>query len=159
MSQTRGGAIVLVEDDPADVRFVELAFERARITNPLRTFDRVERAKEYTAQAITRTLPALFIVDLRLEATESGFEFLRWLREQPGPVGQTPALVLTGSERQEDRDQSRAFGALAFLQKPVTETTLVAAVQSLGFVVVTNLVSGDVGFRILERAADTRVES
>jgi hypothetical protein len=37
-----------------------------------------------------------------------------------------------------------------FLQKPVTEDSLSGAVQRLGVVVVTNLTTGALGFRIIE---------
>jgi CheY-like chemotaxis protein len=95
--------------------------------------------------------PVLVILDLNLAGAETGLDVLDWIRQQPEPLASTPALVLTGSARQRDRDESTRLGAMIFLQKPVTEESLTRAVQSLGFVIVSNLTSGQLGLRIIER--------
>ena len=149
----RAGArpIALLEDDPSDAFFVELALKTARIMNPLKIFDSMASMRTFLAGTFADELPALFIVDLHLSGPENGLDFLRWLRQQKSPLGSTPAMMLSGSDRSEDRDESLSLGSMSFLQKPVTETTLTDAVQALGFVIVTSLTSGEVGFRIIER--------
>jgi DNA-binding response OmpR family regulator len=46
-------------------------------------------------------------------------------------------MMLSGSDSPVDRDEAAALGSIYFLHKPVTAATLIAAVQSLGFVITT----------------------
>jgi CheY-like chemotaxis protein len=143
--------IALLEDAPADAYFVELALKTARIRNPLQIFDSVASVRTSLEGTFADERPVLFIVDLHLSGPENGLDFLRWLRQQKSPLRSTPAMILSGSDRSEDRDESLSLGSMTFLQKPVTETTLTDAVQALGFVIVTSLTPGEVGFRVIER--------
>ena len=143
--------VVLVEDNPDDVVFVRQALEGARIHNPLIVFEDAERAREYLTQPRAPRGPVLLVLDLQLSGNETGLDLLAWLREQPAPLGATPALILTGSERPDDREESYRLGAIVFLQKPVTDDNFIVAVQSLGLVAVSNLTSGQLGFRITEK--------
>ena len=144
--------IVLVEDDPNDVLFIRHALQHARIENPVVVFSTATEAQEQIlSPSYTAAIPVLFMLDMHLPGGLTGLEFLRWLRQQGLPVASTPAMMLTGSDRDDHRAESRRLGANVYLQKPVTEERLTEAVQALGFVVVTNLVSGQMGFRIIER--------
>ena len=44
-------------------------------------------------------------------------------------------MMLTGSDRAEDRAEAELLGSVYFLTKPVSESSLTIAVQSLGFVI------------------------
>ena len=143
--------IILVEDDVNDVFFVRHALETARIQNPLSVFASAEQAREYLRLQRSMLGPVLVILDLDLAGAETGLDVLQWIRDQPEPLGSTPALILSGSDRQQDRDDSHRLGAMTYLQKPVTEESLTRAVQALGFVIVTNLTSGQLAVRIIER--------
>jgi DNA-binding NarL/FixJ family response regulator len=140
--------IVLVENDPNDVFFVQHALEQARIRNPLTVCASADEARR--AIAMPHGVPIIMILDIGLAGGETGLDFLRWLREQPPPLGTTPTMMLTGSHQPDDYEAAMAYGAVAFLLKPVTEQRLADAVQALGFVVVTSAVSGELGFRIIE---------
>ena len=152
--RARPASIALLEDDPRDAFFVALALETAYIRNPLHVFESVATIRAFLAQLCPEELPTLFVVDLHLRGAENGINFLRWLRQQGGPLGMTPAMVLTGSLELKDREASRALGCRVFLQKPVSERTLTNAVLALGFRVVTSLTSGEMGLRTVERIAD-----
>ena len=128
--------IILMEDDPYDTFFVRRALEKVHIVNPLLCFKTASEAREHFATSRAFALPALFVVDVNLAGGENGIEFLRWLRQQPGPLGSTPSMMLTGSRRPTDRQQAEALGSTHFLYKPVTEETLTLAMQSLGFLIV-----------------------
>jgi CheY-like chemotaxis protein len=142
------GPIVLVEDDANDALFVRQALEAAQITNPLVQFTTAEKARH----DVTTFAPVvLFILDVHLSGNESGIDLLRWLRDQTPPLGQTPAIMLTGSDHPAHGAESNRLGVTAFLRKPVTEATLTDAVRSLGFQIVTSLVSGRMMFRIERR--------
>ena len=134
---TGGAAIVLLEDDPNDAFFVRHALEKAHIVNPLITFRTGSEARRELDNGPALQLPALFVMDVNLAAGETGIEFLRWLRHQAPPLGSTPAMMLSGSDSPEDRDEAALLGSIYFLQKPVTAATLTTAVQSLGFVITT----------------------
>jgi CheY-like chemotaxis protein len=90
-------------------------------------------------------------LDINLNRGESGLDFLAWLRAQEGLLGSTPALVLTGSEHPRDLLIADRLRVMRYLTKPVGHEQLVEAVQSLGLRFATNLATGDVGFRLLER--------
>jgi DNA-binding response OmpR family regulator len=128
-------AVVLLEDDPDDAFFVRRALEKAHFGNPIITFATAEQARGYFGESRPSALPALFILDVKLRGGETGIGFLRWLRQQRAPLGSTPAMMLTGSESLADRDESQMLGSIYFLQKPVTEEAITAAVQSLGLIV------------------------
>jgi CheY-like chemotaxis protein len=130
---TVGEAIVLLEDDANDAFFVRHSLEKAQIVNPLITFQTGSDARRELGSRLQ--VPALFVMDVHLAAGETGIEFLRWLRQQPPPLGSTPVMMLSGSDSPGDRDEALSLGSIYFLQKPVTPTTLTTAVQSLGFVV------------------------
>jgi CheY-like chemotaxis protein len=144
---TNAGPIVLVEDDDNDVLFVRVALEQALIHNTLRVFDSAERTRADLPQIAP--LPALVILDMHLAGAETGLDVLTWIRRQPEPLGSTPALMLTGSDRQEHRRAALRLGAIAFLHKPVTAENLVAAMGSLGFAVHNNMTSGQLGIRLV----------
>ena len=129
--------IVLLEDDRNDEFFVRHALERAHIVNPVLCFPTGTQGRSHVSQTRASAMPALFVIDVNLAGGETGIEFLRWLRQQPSPLGSTPAMMLTGSDRPADRDEAELLGAIYFLLKPVTEDKLTAAVQALGFVITT----------------------
>ena len=144
--------IVLVEDDPNDAFFVRHAVEAAQIANPLVEYQSAEQARREITIPGASMAPALFILDVHLLGNESGVDLLRWLREQGDPLlSSTPAIMLTGSDRPEHSTESIRLGATCVLQKPVTEETLINAVQSLGCTVVTSLVSGRMMLRLERR--------
>ena len=144
--------IVLVEDDANDALFVRQALVAAQIANPLVEFTSAEEARHNVTMFAAPNAPVvLFILDVHLSGNESGLDLLRWLRLQAPPLGSTPAIVLTGSDSPAHSAESSRLGAMGFLRKPVTEDTLTEAVRSLGFQVVTSLVSGRMQFRIERR--------
>jgi len=142
--------IILVEDDPDDAFFVRRALEMARIQNPLSVFTSGEQACEHLRPERGTPLPVLAVLDLHLAGDATGLDVLCWIRQQPGPLGATPVLILTGSDRPEDRDEGRRLGAMLYLQKPVTEESLTRAVQALGFVITTTAAGGQTQ-RIVQR--------
>jgi DNA-binding NarL/FixJ family response regulator len=59
--------------------------------------------------------------------------------------------MLTGSDHPDHTTESLRLGAIGVLQKPVTEETLTNTLRSLGFTVVTSLVSGRLMLRLDRR--------
>jgi CheY-like chemotaxis protein len=113
---------LLVEDDENDALLVRRAFTQAKVTNPLVAVSSCEEAIEYFegkgryANRGEFPLPALVLLDLKFKGVD-GFEFLTWLRSQPG-FGQTRVIVLSGSQSVDDLNRAYQAGANSFLTKP-----------------------------------------
>lgn len=115
--------ILLVEDDARDVELTKLAFERARITNPLHVVgDGVEAldflfatgAYQHRAYAM---LPQIILLDLNLPK-KSGLEVLRRIRADK-LTKDISVIVLTESTRNRDMAECRRLGVETYMVKPV----------------------------------------
>ena len=142
---------MLLEDDAHDAFFVRRALEKAHIVNPLVHFQTPAEARDHFTRTTHFDVPALFVMDVNLGGVETGIQFLHWLRQQPPPLGSTPAMMLSGSRRGGDRQEAESLGSIHFLNKPVTEAALTTAIESLGFLIVS--LTGYVTERTIERRA------
>src|SRR5215472_16716865 len=128
--------VLLAEDDPNDVLLTQIAFEKARLANPLQVVRDGEEAIAYLqgagpfADRHRFPFPILLLLDLKMPKP-NGFQVLEWLRAQPGVVGRLPVAIMTSSDH--DPDATRAFelGADSYLQKPPDAEALLALVQRL----------------------------
>src|SRR5438045_7434115 len=117
-------AILLVEDDEADIVLMRRAFRNARIANRLLEVRDGQAAIRYLSgdgEYADRTrypIPFLILLDLRLPKL-SGFEVLAWIRDQPELVDLI-IVVLTGSDRVPDVSKAHELGANSYLVKPGT---------------------------------------
>jgi CheY-like chemotaxis protein len=110
--------ILLIEDNPADAGLVREALlehavecELALVTNgetALAFIDAVELGQIWR--------PDLIIADLHLPII-SGREVLRHL-QTTARCEHVPVLVLSSSDRLEDREEAAALGATRYVQKP-----------------------------------------
>ncbi len=124
----REQAIFLVEDNDDDAELAVMAFDRARLVNPLvRARDGVE-ALDYLfgrgkhAERDVSELPAVVLLDIKLPKL-SGLE-VRTKR--------LPIVILTSSN--EDRDRLAAYDHFAnsYVLKPVDYDQFIAAARQLG---------------------------
>ncbi len=69
------------------------------------------------ARAETERLPQIIFLDLKMPLV-NGFEVLDWMRAH-GLLTQIPVVVLSGSERLEDKDRAAEYGAREYLVKPL----------------------------------------
>ena len=69
--------------------------------------------------------PDCAVLDLRMPHV-GGLDVLRALRHAASPV---PALILTGDDSPGSRAQASAYGAHAYLRKPVDEAVLIKAIH------------------------------
>jgi DNA-binding response OmpR family regulator len=74
-----------------------------------------------------RSMPSLILLDLGLP-DGNGFEMLEWLKNAFPDI---PVLVLTSSDRPEDRQRSLALGAKAFRTKPGDFREVVGVIEGL----------------------------
>ncbi len=115
--------ILIVEDDPLMVAFLDEFlsgnFQTTKVTSG-------EEALEILR---SETDVALVILDLFMPGM-SGFELLEIVRADAG-FDRLPVLVLSGSEKSEDRVRALEAGADDFVIKPFNPQELAARVKNL----------------------------
>lgn len=114
--------ILIVEDDPNDVLFLQRALKKNQINNPTRALPDGEEAIAYLSgvgKYSDRTgypFPRVIILDLKMPR-KSGLEVLEWLKEHP-QYRVIPTLVLTSSKLNEDVVKAYGLGANSYMVKP-----------------------------------------
>ncbi|MDF9747003.1 response regulator [Natrinema salsiterrestre] len=110
-------SLLLVEDNPGDVRLIKEAFKSAGFATTFHTVSDGDAALEFLREhAASETSPDLILLDLNLPKT-SGFEVLEGIRDDP-KLPSVPVLVLTSSAATEDVVKSYELCANAYLTKP-----------------------------------------
>jgi CheY-like chemotaxis protein len=127
--------ILLVEDDPADVRLIQRAFEKvdlgARIVRLPNGDDAVAYLAGHTPfdNRSNYPLPALILLDIKLPR-RSGFEVLSWLRSRRDGLQRIPVVMLTSSRHNVDVNRAYDLGANSYLTKPDTNEQLTKMLSS-----------------------------
>src|SRR5438105_160194 len=116
-------SIMLVDDDQNDVRFVQLAFKRSQLLNPLIIAASGEECVRYLqGEGVFRNrqlypVPALILLDLTMPRLD-GFEVLKWIRSQPQFV-EMRVVVLAGTGSLAQVQRAYELGANSFMVKPL----------------------------------------
>ena len=126
--------ILLVEDEEDDVFFLQQAFRKAGILNPMHVASDGPQAIDYFKGAgkfANRTEfppPGLVLLDLKLPYV-MGLDVLKWVRQQP----ELPVVVIILSSSSELTDIKTAYrlGANAYLVKPPDVSKLVEVAKSI----------------------------
>jgi two-component system response regulator len=127
---------MLVEDSPDDVELTLMAFEQARITNPVVIARDGVEALDYLfgegtfAGRDTREQPVVILLDLKLPRI-GGLEVLERLR-QDRRTKAVPVVILTTSTEQDDLIKAGDLHANSYVRKPVEFETFVEAARQLG---------------------------
>jgi two-component system response regulator len=128
--------ILLVEDNPSDVKLTKRALEQNQITNELIVTEDGQEALDYlfgTGQYAGRdiqNLPAVVLLDLKLPKIE-GLEVLQKIRAHE-LTRLIPVVILTSSSQEEDMIASYNLGANSYIRKPVNFQQFTDAVRTLG---------------------------
>jgi chemotaxis family two-component system response regulator Rcp1 len=123
MSSLRDGEpieILLVEDNPGDVRLTEKAFEEGSLANDLDVVTDGVEAMRYLRQDgeyAEKTLPDIVLLDLNLPK-KNGDEVLEDIKTDDD-LKHLPVVILTSSEAEEDIAATYNKHANAYLTKPV----------------------------------------
>jgi DNA-binding response OmpR family regulator len=131
----RNSAILLVEDDEADILLLRRAFRNAHIANPLIEVRDGQAAIHYLsgegdyADRTRYPIPFLILLDLRLPKL-SGFEVIAWMRDQ-AQLANLIVVVLTASDHVPDVTKARDLGANSYLVKPGNFEELVEMVKRI----------------------------
>lgn len=124
--------LLLVEDNPGDVRLIQEAIEEGRIDYELFVVRDGETALDYLHQRGDHEdalRPHLVLLDLNLPKV-NGFAVLERIQENPDLAG-LPVIVLTSSTAQEDIVRSYDLHTNAYLMKPIAPDEFIALVQTL----------------------------
>jgi two-component system response regulator len=128
------GAVLLVEDNPSDEKLTIRAFRNAGLPNEVVVahdgVEALERLHGAAGGAGAGMPPALVLLDLKLPKVD-GLEMLRRLRADPR-TKHLPVVVLTASREEEDVVRSYAFGANAYVRKPIDFQAFVEAARTIG---------------------------
>jgi len=125
--------ILLVEDNPDDVRLTQRALKDNHISNELVIVSDGAAALEYLLRASAEPdgiLPAVTLLDLNLPKI-NGLELLQRVRSNP-KLKRLPVVILTSSKEEIDLVRSYDLGANSYIQKPVEFDEFNTAVRQLG---------------------------
>ncbi|QLG26517.1 response regulator [Halorarum halophilum] len=123
--------ILLVEDNPGDIRLTQEAFEEGEIRNTLRVVTDGVAAMDFLYQRgdhADAPRPDLVLLDLNLPQ-KSGHEVLSEIKDDP-ELMRIPVIILTGSEVAEDIVRSYDHTANAYLTKPVDPDEFIDVVRT-----------------------------
>lgn len=124
--------ILLVEDNPGDVRLTVEALRGAKVANELHVVGDGEAAIEYLRRKGSygeAARPDIVLLDLNLPRLD-GRDVLADIKSDPD-LATIPVLVLTSSAAEADIAGSYALHANCFISKPVDLNEFMAAVRSL----------------------------
>lgn len=131
-----GKHILLVEDNPDDVKLTLKALERERIGNTVQIATDGVEAIEYLfatgkfAGRDTSIMPQVILLDLKMPRMD-GLEVLQRIRSNE-KTKLLPVVVLTTSNEDRDRIESYKLGANSYIRKPVDFKQFAEAVKQLG---------------------------
>lgn len=124
--------ILLVEDNPGDVRLTQEALREAKVRNNLsvvsdgvEALDFLKRRTKWSAAP----RPDIILLDLNLPGKD-GREVLSEIKADPD-LRQIPVVVLTTSEAEEDILRSYALYANCYVTKPLDFGQFINVVRSI----------------------------
>ncbi|MEW6443170.1 MAG: response regulator [bacterium] len=128
--------ILLVEDNPDDVKLTLRALEKSRVANRVDVASDGVEALDYLYGTgkfegrDTSVMPQVILLDLKMPRMD-GLEVLRRIRSDER-TRILPVVVLTTSSEERDRVESYKLGANSYIRKPVDFKQFADSVQQLG---------------------------
>lgn len=129
--------ILLVEDNPTDVKLAIRAFEKSNLANRVHVIRDGMEALEYVfctdryADRKGQKQPKIILLDLKLPLID-GHEVLRRLKTDP-ETRAIPVVVMTSSDEERDLVESYELGVNSYVRKPIEFEQFVEIVRQLGF--------------------------
>ena len=128
--------ILLVEDNPDDVKLTLRALKKSNILNEVIVAEDGVEALDYLfgagkfAGRDTGLLPQVVLLDIKMPRID-GLEVLQRMRADER-TKLLPVVVLTTSSEDKDRVESYKLGANSYIRKPVDFNQFADAVKQLG---------------------------
>jgi CheY-like chemotaxis protein len=129
---TRPAELLLVEDNPGDVRLTVEALKEGRVLNHLTVVKDGEEAiavLRRQGQYADAARPDMILLDLNLPR-KSGMEVLAEIKQDPD-LRQIPVVVLTTSQAEQDILGTYSLHANCYIVKPVDLNQFMNVVQSI----------------------------
>jgi len=130
--ETRPIEILLVEDNPGDVRLTREAFREAKVRNNMVIAGDGLEAMAFLKQEnehVNAVRPDLILLDLNLPCM-NGFEVLDAIKED-ADLKRIPIIVLTTSQAEQDILRSYDLHANAYVTKPVDLEQFIVAIRAI----------------------------
>jgi putative two-component system response regulator len=126
ISQTilKQGNILIVDDEKANIRFLEIILQRAGYENVYSSLD-----SRQTSDLFRSIQPDIMLLDLTMPHMD-GFAVMKHLQEE-FPEHSTPILVLTADATAATKHRALQEGAKDFLTKPLDETEVLLRINNL----------------------------
>lgn len=123
--------ILLVEDNPGDVRLTQEAFKEGRVHNEMHVVRDGEEALDFLhrrGEYGEAPRPDLILLDLNLPKID-GIEVLEEIKENSA-LKRIPVIVLTSSSAEEDILRSYELYSNAYLTKPINPDAFIELVRT-----------------------------
>ena len=120
--------ILLVEDNPGDIRLTREAFKSANQETALQIVTNGDDAVELLRKSSDNELPDLILLDLNLPGRD-GCEVLEVIRDDPR-LKPLPVVMLTSSEAEEDIARCYDARSNAYLIKPTDPVEFISLVDA-----------------------------
>ena len=128
--------ILLIEDNPGDVRLTERALKKSNIANDLviardgqEAIDYLFGSGSYAGRDLS-AMPVLILLDLKLPKVD-GLEVLRRIRAD-ARTRRLPVVILTSSREEQYIVQAYDLGVNSYIRKPVDFDQFLEATRQLG---------------------------
>lgn len=124
--------ILLVEDNPGDVRLTQEAFKEGKINNNLNVVSDGVEALAYLrkeGQYANTQQPDVILLDLNLPKKD-GYEVLAEIKRD-SDLKRIPVVILTTSEAERDILQTYYMHANCYITKPVDLDQFITVVKSI----------------------------
>lgn len=129
---TRPIEILLVEDNPGDVRLTREALHDAKVRNNMMVASDGVEALAYLRQEgqyANTTRPDMILLDLNLPRV-NGFEVLDVIKED-ADLKRIPVIILTTSQAEQDIIRSYDLYANAYVTKPVDLEQFIRVIKAI----------------------------
>ncbi len=129
---TRQIEVLLVEDNPGDVRLTREALKEGRLINNLNVVPDGVEAMAFLNKSGTYAgapRPDLILLDLNLPR-KSGREVLEEIKNDPG-LRRIPVMVLTTSNAEQDLMNAYNLHANCYIRKPLDLDQFLAVIRSI----------------------------
>ncbi len=124
--------ILMVEDNPGDVKLTEIALQKGRILNKMYIAEDGEEAMIFLhnqGKWVDAPKPDLILLDLNLPR-KNGLEVLKEIKSD-NELKRIPVIILTTSKAEEDIVKSYDNHANCFISKPVDVNQFIDIVRTI----------------------------
>jgi two-component system, response regulator len=134
--KSRPMEILLVEDNPSDIKLTLKALQKHNLANKVTVLkDGAEALKflfpegEYTERN-NKDIPKVIFLDLKLPLVD-GIEVLRKIKSSEN-TKKIPVVVLTSSQESRDIEECYSLGVNSYIVKPIDFEKFIESVSNLG---------------------------